>query len=67
MGGAAKIAVRREIFKSTTSVHAAEWEMMPKRTSLRSARAVTERDILIVEYNRRNRDAMPRLLGWRLG
>jgi hypothetical protein len=31
MGGAAKIAVRRAIFKSITSAHAAGLEMMPKR------------------------------------
>jgi hypothetical protein len=45
MGGAAGIAARREIFKSTTFTHAAGWEMMPKRISLPLVRAVTEKDI----------------------
>ena len=32
MGGAARTAVQRKIFKSTTSAHAADWETMPKKT-----------------------------------
>ena len=47
MDGAAKTAGRREIFKFTTSTHAADSEMMPKKTSLRSAQAVTEPDMSI--------------------
>jgi hypothetical protein len=45
MDGAARIVAQREIFKSTTSAHVADWEMTPKKTSLRSARPATKRDI----------------------
>ena len=47
MDGAARTAGRREIFKFTTSTHAAGSEMMPKKTSSRSAQAVTEPDMSI--------------------
>jgi hypothetical protein len=45
MGGVARIAAQREIFRSTTCAHAAGWETMPKKTSSHSARLVTEPDI----------------------
>ena len=47
MDGAAKTAAQHKIFSSTTSAHAASSEMMPKRISLRSVRAVIEPDTYI--------------------
>ena len=44
MGGAARIAARREIFKFTTFAHVAGLEMMPKKISLRFARLAIEPD-----------------------
>jgi len=54
--GAAKTAARRKIFRSITSARAAGWGMMPKRISLRSARAVTELDISIAKQHKANRE-----------
>ena len=56
MGGTAKTAADRKIFKSTTSAHAASSGMMPKRISSRCARAVTEPDIFIAMQHWANRE-----------
>jgi hypothetical protein len=57
MGGAARIAAQREIFRSTTSDHAADWETTPKRISLRYAQGVTESDIFIAKHHKTNRQS----------
>ena len=56
MDGAAKTAAQHKIFSSTTSAHAASSEMMPKRISLRSVRAVIEPDTYIATQNTANRE-----------
>ena len=45
-----------KIFRSTTSARAPNWGMMPKRISLRFARAVIEPDTYIATQNRANRE-----------
>jgi hypothetical protein len=55
MAGAAKTAAQRKIFRSTTSARAAGWEMMPKKTLLRSAQVAIERDIFIAKRHRASR------------
>jgi hypothetical protein len=57
MGGAAKTAARRKIFRCTTSARVADWETMSKRISLHSARAVTEPGIFIAKQRRTSRDS----------
>jgi hypothetical protein len=55
MGGAAKIAAERKIFRSITSVRAASWEVMLRRISSRSARVVTELDISTAKKHKTTR------------
>ena len=60
MGGAAKTAARRKIFKSTTSAPAAGWGMMPKRISSRCVPAVIESGTSIGMRRREIRSAASR-------
>jgi hypothetical protein len=61
MGGAARIAAQRKIFRSTASARAAGWEMTWNKISLRSARVVIERGIFIVKNQSAIREnALPR-------
>jgi len=52
MRGAVKTAVWSMIFKSTTCVPAAGWELMPRRISLRYAQLVIELGIFIAKHKR---------------
>jgi len=54
MGGAAKTAAQSKIFRCTMSVHAVGWGMTWKKISLRSAPAVTGRDIVIAKDHQAN-------------
>ena len=55
MGGAARIAGSRRIFRFTTFARAADWEAMLKKISSRYAQVVTEPDTFIVRHHRANR------------
>jgi hypothetical protein len=57
MGGAAKTAAEREIFRSTITALAADWEMMPNRISLRYAQGVAGPDIFIAKQHRTSRES----------